>query len=127
MNLTTGEYVDPHAVGGGAKLMEIAYSTRGLMTALAVLLASGNGRGGGDIRTDHPLVGSWAGHRVVLAGDYDDGGKYCADFARALGLPYDEDEPSKTMTLYDFAKAVGKDLSSELHACFESAGEAFGS
>ena len=125
VNLTTGQYLHPHALGGGAKLMEIAYSTEGLMTALAVLLASGNGRGDGDIRTGHPVVGSWAGHRVVLAGDYDDEGRHCTELLQALGLPCDEENPP-TSTLYCLARDVGIDISSEVHACFASAGESLG-
>ena len=123
VNLTTGEYLAPHHVGAGAKLMEIAYSTEGLMTALTVLIASGNGRGGGDIQTEHPLVGSWAGHRVVLAGDNDDPGKFCKEFSEAVGVAHAEDEPP---TLYDFALAEGKNISAEVRACFASASEDFG-
>lgn len=67
-----GQYLHPHALGDGAKLMEIAYTSDGLMTALAVLLASGNGHGSGDMSSADALVGSWAGRRVVFAGDYDD-------------------------------------------------------
>lgn len=124
MNLTTGQYLHPHALGGGAKLMEIAYAGDGLMTALAVLLASGNGRGNGDMRSGDPLVGSWAGHRVVLAGDYDDAGKYCAELLQALGLPCDETKSA--LTLYSLAREVGTDISSEVRACFASAGEELG-
>ena len=131
VNLTTGEYVHPHDVGDGAKLMEIAYSTHGLMTALTVLLASGNGRGNGDVNTDHPLVGRWAGHRVVLAGDYDDHGLFCADFAAAVaartGAPavaanFDPDGER----LYQLASNIGRNLAPELYDCFASAREAFG-
>lgn len=124
MNLTNGEVVNPHDVGDGAKLMELAYSTRGVMTALAVLLASGNGRGSGDIDTIDPLVGSWAGHRVILAGDYDDPGLHCEAFAASLGVEY---EPGETPpTLYSFARMKGKNIASRLASCFSSAGEDFG-
>jgi hypothetical protein len=34
------------------------------------LLANSNGRGGGDLHTENPTVGSWAGDRIVVAGDY---------------------------------------------------------
>ena len=122
-NLTNGEYVHPHRVGDGAKLMELAYGTHGVMTALAVLIASGNGRGGGDLRTSDPLVGSWAGHRIVLAGDYDDPGLYCADFAAAAGASHDAFDPQP---LYHFAPSVGTDLTPRLYRCFRSANEAFG-
>ena len=35
-----------------------------------------NNRGGGDLRSDNPLVGSWAGDNIVIAGDYADEGKF---------------------------------------------------
>jgi hypothetical protein len=34
------------------------------------LLANSNGRGGGDLCSENPIVGSWAGDRIVVAGDY---------------------------------------------------------
>lgn len=51
----------------------------GTLTALTILLASANGRGGGDLRLeeDHPLeeiVGSWAGDRIAIIGDYFENG-----------------------------------------------------
>jgi len=119
VNLTNGEYAHPHDVGDGAKLMEIAYSGSGLMAALAVLLASGNGRGNGDLNTDHPLVGRWAGHRIVLAGDYDDPGLYCKDFAEAVDATGADLEGQN---LYKLARDVGRDIAPELYQCFASAG-----
>lgn len=38
-------------------------------TALWLLLANSNGRGGGDAK-DHPMIGRWAGDRIVVQGDY---------------------------------------------------------
>jgi len=124
VNLTNGQYVKPHDLGGGAKLLEVAFSTHGLLSALAVLISSGNGRGGGDLDSSDPIVGSWAGHRVVLAGDYDDPGLYCEDFATAVGAEYDEARDSTN--LYAFAPQVGVDISRALHRCFHEAGEPFG-
>jgi hypothetical protein len=78
-NLDKREYLDPHQFGDGLKLMEFGCSMGGTMTALAILLASANGRGGGDLRLeeDNPLeeiVGSWAGDRIAIIGDYFDEG-----------------------------------------------------
>ena len=42
------------------------------MTGLATLLADGNGRGGGDLHSESPIIGSWRGDRIVVAGDYAD-------------------------------------------------------
>jgi hypothetical protein len=46
------------------------------LSALAVLLADGNGRGGGDLHSENPIVGSWKFDRIVVAGDYADSGIY---------------------------------------------------
>ena len=71
-NLDKREYLDPHACGDGAKLMEFSQNSYGMMRALAILLSQGNGRGVGDFRSTDPLIGSWAGDRIVVAGDYAD-------------------------------------------------------
>lgn len=75
VNLDKGQYLKPHKFNDGAKLLE--FGDGGLtMTALAVLLADGNNRGGGDLRSDNPVIGSWAGDRIVIAGDYADPEKF---------------------------------------------------
>jgi hypothetical protein len=50
----------------------------GTMAGLAILLADGNGRGGGDISEDpvSGIIGRWAGDRIVIAGDYADSGRF---------------------------------------------------
>ena len=69
-NLDKKEFLHPHHFGDGLKLMEFGNSCEGTMTGLAVLLAEQNGRGGGDLRSEHPVIGSWARDRIVIAGDY---------------------------------------------------------
>lgn len=74
VNLTKKEFLSPHSLGDGAKLMEFGCSGSGMMTALAVLLANSNDRGGGDLHNvpeDFPIqAGHWAGDKIVVAGDY---------------------------------------------------------
>ena len=72
VNETKKQYIHPHRFGDGYKLCEFGSSSRGTMFALAVLLARGNGRGGGDLRSDDPIVGSWAGDAIVVLGEYTD-------------------------------------------------------
>jgi len=72
VNLDKGEYLDPHKFGDGLKLLEFGDSSSGTMTSLAILLADGNGRGGGDLHSESPIIGSWRGDRIVVAGDYAD-------------------------------------------------------
>jgi hypothetical protein len=74
VNISKKQYIHPHTFGDGLKLKEFGASGMGTMQALAVLLASGMGRGSGDLHTNNPIVGSWAGDRIVIAGDYADTG-----------------------------------------------------
>jgi hypothetical protein len=52
------------------------------MAGLAILLANSNGRGGGDLRSDNPIIGSWAGDRIVIAGDYAEIGDACEAYVK---------------------------------------------
>jgi hypothetical protein len=70
VNLDKKQYLDPHAFGHGTKLLAFSCFQGGANTALACLLANSNGRGGGDLDSENPIVGSWAGDRIVVAGDY---------------------------------------------------------
>lgn len=76
VNLDKREYIHPHKFHDGLKLMEFGLSGYGTMAGLAILLADGNNRGGGDIHSDNPIIGSWSGDRIVVAGDYADPGKF---------------------------------------------------
>ena len=78
VNLTKKEYLKPHAFGDGLKLLEFGSGGCGTMCALAILLSDGNGRGGGDLHTkrNEKLIGSWAGDKIVVTGDYADAGRF---------------------------------------------------
>jgi len=75
-NIDKKEYIHPHKFDDGMKLMEFGQSCSGTLTGLTILLADGNGRGGGDIDSDDPIIGSWAGDRIVITGDYADPRKF---------------------------------------------------
>lgn len=96
VNIKKKQYITPHTFGDGAKLMEFSMSKNGVLSALAVLLADGNGRGGGDLGSDNPIVGWWAGDNIVIAGDYADEGKFVK-------------EPNQN--LYRVASEEGEDIS----------------
>lgn len=100
VNTSKKQFVYPPKFGDGLKLMEFGCSADGTMTALAILLASGNGRGGGDLDSENEIIGSWAGDSIVTAGDYDDEGKFT-------------DEPR---TLYDVAYNTFEDVSEKVLA-----------
>jgi hypothetical protein len=94
VNLDRKQMLIPTHLGDGLKLLEFG-DGGATLTALAILLAQDNGRGLGDlhvampgtpledwekgkcglkrVRTPHAhLVGSWAGDRITIAGDYGD-------------------------------------------------------
>ena len=72
-NLTKKEFIHAHRINNGLKLMEQVGHDKSTSTALFLLLANSNGRGGGDARP-HELIGRWAGDRVVIQGDYAEPG-----------------------------------------------------
>jgi hypothetical protein len=74
VNTTKKEYLDPHCFGHGLKLLEWSQSMGGTNTALAILLSNSNNRGGGDLYSDHPIIGTWANDNIVVAGDYAEKG-----------------------------------------------------
>lgn len=105
VNLDKKEFLDPHKLGDGLKLLEQMNSRGGVMAALWALLACSNGRGGGDIpdgveyelRGDPPqaaevvpdpeyrrlaeeYIGRWAGDRIAVVGDYAEDGDLPPEF-----------------------------------------------
>ncbi|WP_182342664.1 hypothetical protein [Comamonas koreensis] len=68
-NLDKREFIHPHRIDNGLKLLEQVGHMKSTSTALFLLLANSNGRGGGDA-PKHELIGSWAGDRVLIQGDY---------------------------------------------------------
>jgi hypothetical protein len=75
VNVRERQYISPEAFNDGPALMEFGASSFGAMLGLAVLLADGNDRGEGDLHSKHPIVGTWAGAPLVVAGEYADDGR----------------------------------------------------
>lgn len=71
VNITKREFLDPAAFGEGRGLLDFGASGSGTMLGLAVLLASGCNQGLRELQADHPLIGSWSGDRIAIAGDLD--------------------------------------------------------
>lgn len=112
VNIDKEQYLYPHKFGDGLKLMEFGNSACGTLLGLAVLLANGNNRGGGDLRTDHPMVGHWAGDRVVVAGDYGDEGEFLDGLDDAVDAAADDyDVDPDSLTLYAVANSQFTDVS----------------
>lgn len=68
-NVDKKQMLHGHNMNSGLKLMEQVGYNISPSSALFLLLANSNGRGGGDANK-HPLIGSWAGDRIVIQGDY---------------------------------------------------------
>jgi len=62
VNLDKKECLNAHSFGDGLKLFEIACSSCGTMTALALLTCTDTERG----------IGTWLGDRIAIVGDYSD-------------------------------------------------------
>jgi len=82
-NTDKKEYVHAHRIDNGLKLLEQVGFEKSTSTALFLLVANSNGRGGGDAN-DHELIGRWAGDRIVVQGDYAEEGDqaYISDAER---------------------------------------------
>lgn len=74
VNITKRQFFDPHGLGGGAKFSEWTDPTCGIrpLVGLAILLGDGYEHGAGGPRCEGPLVGSWAGDQIVIAGSKAD-------------------------------------------------------
>lgn len=70
VNLDKREYIDPHKLGAGMKLLEQAWNAPGTTAALLLLTAAMPERRGGGDPEEHPAIGRWAGDRVAVVGDY---------------------------------------------------------
>lgn len=111
VNLDKRQYLHPNHLGDGLKLLEFA-DGGATLTALAILLAKDNGRGIGDLHVAAPdapherwerngftrvrtpyacPAGSWAGDRIVIAGDYGDRLPESGETLYALALRTFED------------------------------------
>jgi hypothetical protein len=114
VNITKKEYLYSHTFGDGLKLCEFGFSSMGMMAGLAILLADGNGNGGGDISEDpvSGIVGRWKGDRIVIAGDYAPEGKFVTQ-KDVEGFVDDKGNPvnRRKTNLYRVATEKFKDIS----------------
>lgn len=165
VNLNKKEFLYPHEFDNGLKLLEFGCSSESTLLALTMLLADGNGRGGGDIyspayrkaeeqwskkreefykgkrkrlplfpraeKYNSPLIGSWAGDRIVIAGDYADYGKFMTQKQiRQYQAKYRKEQPKdrqrymkSNTTLYNFAEKFFTDISKKCLAVLIDCGE----
>ena len=73
VNLTKKEFIDPHEFGCGLKFLEQVWPHGfGTSHVLAVLLCCSPNRGGGDMHSEDPMIGRWAGDAIAYVGDYSE-------------------------------------------------------
>ena len=122
VNCSKGEFIHPHKMGDGMKILEFGSSGKGTMMGLAILLANGNGRGGGDLDSENPVIGSWAGDRIVVAGDYGDGGKFLGKVSKtklkkiAKECFTEGHQKPENVNLFNYADAEFEDISEKVLA-----------
>lgn len=84
VNLDKKEFIHPHKLGSGLKLMEQAGTHPGTAIPLLLLVAACPvPRGGGDptiALEDEAIIGRWAGDRIALVGDYTEKDDLPAEF-----------------------------------------------
>ena len=122
VNLDKREYLETHVFNDGSKLMEFGQSAGGVLLGLTILLVNGNGRGGGDICSDDPIIGSWAGDRIVFTGDYADPRKFLTeqdikDFQDKYRKEEKEDRQQymeENTNLYSVAGALYENISNKV-------------
>jgi len=120
INTTKRQYLHPHRFGDGLKLLEFGCSGCSTMTALAILLADGNGRGGGDLRSDDPIVGSWAGDQIVIGGDYADPGRFVPEADMAAYREAEKGDGDEAPTLHAVASALYEEISAKVLPAMKS-------
>lgn len=79
-NVSKSQLLDPGLLHPEGKrgLFTWMFTPDGPTPLLALLLAEGNGRGGGDLFSNNPIIGSWAGDWVIVL-RYSPDGDYGTD------------------------------------------------
>ncbi len=110
VNFDKYEYIHPHTLGCGLKLVEQIGQSPGTPAALFLLLSSPHRRGGGDFVDANPdVVGRWAGDRIAVIGDYAEDGDIPRFPKKRLARLYDRVlSPSSKWT--DISEIVAHEL-----------------
>lgn len=107
-NFDRKEYLRPEQFGEAPDLKSVIESYDGILFGLAVLLSDGNNRGGGDLRSDAPIIGTWAGSRIAVINE--------TVTDAALSEPGMQEVPLQQQML-----ALGRDVSAEILAVIAEA------
>lgn len=107
-NFDRKEYLRPEAFGEVPSLEGVVKSYDGVLGAMSILLADGNNRGSGDLRSDAEIIGSWAGNRIAIIDS--------TVTSREFGEPGMENVPLQQQLL-----TLGRDVSGEVYAVIRKA------
>ena len=124
VNADKRQFIHPNRLGDGLKLMEFGNSAGGTMTALAILLAVSNGRGGGDLHFESEVIGSWGGDRIAIVGDYAEDTDLPTSFDPQPSTIYDRclgpgESADKSI---DSSLPTYRDISADVRKCIEADG-----
>lgn len=124
VNLDKRQYLEPHDFGDQATLTGFGNEAQGTLAALAVLLARDNGFGAGDLQlpdemSDRDLIGSWAGDRIAIVGDFAPSHALTESdafvfFASEFGSLFAVQYPNRRPNPYQLAQAVFENISDRL-------------
>lgn len=79
-NLDKSQVIRPGRFKDGDRLREFGSSSCGVLLALTAVLVHGNEYGG--IQSAHEIIGTWAGDRIAIIGDYADLSNFEEDLSR---------------------------------------------
>ena len=103
VNIEKKEFLHPHQFGDGLKLLEFGCNSCDILTGLTILLADeNNNRYWWNLKSKDSIIGSWAGNKIVIAGNYADPDKFGIKTAT-------KEDPN--CNLYDKATKYYKDVS----------------
>lgn len=95
------QYIRPEPFGDDFSIEGLLHTWDGCPMMLAILLADGNGRGGGDLNSESEMVGSWAGDKIGVI--------TATDIVPEFSLPGKESEPLLPQIIQ-----VGRDISQDI-------------
>ena len=112
VNLTKREFINPHKLKTGLKMVEQAFSSD-IAAAMVILLSvMPQRRGGGDMQSN-PFIGRWAGDMVVFVGDYsidEDMPNSPVPFGTAYALTHGDDYTDVTGVMHKAFTDVTDDV-----------------
>ena len=111
VNLDKEQCLHPYYFNDGDKLLEFGCSSERTLTALLILLIDAGYRCGGDLHSNNPIIGSWAGDRIVIAGYFGDEKKF---LQKQDVVKYAKLHEGQLPNLYYYAREYFEDISEQV-------------